>query len=459
MRSFRYVVPLLLVACAGASAEERIAIKGGRVLPVKGTAIDGGVVLIKDGKIEAVGKDVAIPADAKVIDATGKVVMPGLVEAHSSRGMDQTNETNPNVPFLSVVDAIDPSQDYFEECRRQGITTVAVVPGNSTMFGGQAAIVKTAGTYVSDMVVKPSLGIKISLRPTGERNRMGHVATIRKELDAARDALADKSKTADAKPAGENKAVPEANDPPQAEEKKSNDGDTQQRRPRPGGGQGPMAPEGQDAALVRDALMKLLKGEMMAFIYCELAMDVPQALKLIKDYKLKGVLVLDQDCHKAVKQVAAAKLPVILDPTLVYWETDPRTGEERQIVIPKIYRDAGVPVTFQVQPPATAGVGRAAGSLPASLGANYLWYQAATAVKYGTPKDEALNAITLRAAETLGIADTRGSLEPGKDADVVILTGDPLKFDTWVDTTISGGKVVYERAKDRKLKALLKPEG
>ena len=196
------LIPWLLIA-APLAAQDRLAIKGGRILPVAGPPIDGGIVLINKGKIEAVGKDIAIPAGVKVIDATGKVVVPGLVDAHSIRGMDQANETNPNVPFLSVVDAIDPSQDYFEECRRQGITTIAVVPGNATMFGGQAAIVKPTGMIVEDMIVKRSMGLKISLRPVGDRNRMGHMATIRKELDAARDMLAD-AKAADARPpAGE----------------------------------------------------------------------------------------------------------------------------------------------------------------------------------------------------------------------------------------------------------------
>src|SRR5262249_57047930 len=102
--------------------------------------------------------------------------------------------------------------------------------------------------------------------------------------------------------------------------------------------------EAPDATLVREALTKLLKGEVLAFIYCELAMDVPQAIKLINEYKLKAVLVLAPDCHKAVKQIAAAKLPVILDPTLVYWETDPRTGEQRQGTVPKLDAAPGVPV-------------------------------------------------------------------------------------------------------------------
>jgi imidazolonepropionase-like amidohydrolase len=451
MRNLRYAVFVLLAAVTPVVAQDRLAIKGGRILPVAGPPIDGGTILINKGKIEAVGKDVEIPAGAKVIDATGKVVVPGLVEAHSSRGMDQTNETNPNVPFLSVVDAIDPSQDYFEECRRQGITTVAIVPGNNTMFGGQAAIVKTAGMYVDDMVVKKSVGIKISLRPVADRNRMGHVATIRKELDAARDAVASNNKVGDAgRPT-------ESNPTTEAAPTTAGDSDTQQRGRRGGFGGRPGNNDPVDAALVREALTKLIKGEVLAFIYCELAMDVPQAIKLVNEYKLKAVLVLGQDCYRAVKQVAAAKLPVVLDPTLVFWETDARTGEEKHISLPKIYHDAGVPVSFQVTGGAAGTLFRAP-NLPPTIGSNYLWYQAATAVKYGIPADEALSAISLRPAQAIGIGNSIGSIEKGKDADLAILTGDPLKLDTWVDKTIIGGKVVYERENDHKLKALLKPE-
>src|SRR5262249_8975641 len=95
--------------------------------------------------------------------------------------------------------------------------------------------------------------------------------------------------------------------------------------------------------------------------------------------------------------------------------------------------------------------------LPATLGTNYLWYQAATAVKYGMPVPEALEAITLRPAKLLGGESLGGSIEPGKDADLVVLTGGPLEITTSVDTTAAPGKVVYERAKDRKLQHLLQP--
>src|SRR5438552_5818982 len=180
-----------LALVTAAPAQEQLAIKGGRILAVSRAPIEGGVILIRDGKIQAVGKDVAIPSDYRVLDATGRVVLPGFIEAHSSRGMDQANERNNNVPFLSVVDAIDPGHDYFDDCRRNGVTTVAIVPGDDTMIGGQAAIIKTAGTYVEQMIVKRQAGIKISLRPSTGRSRMSHLASLRRELDAARDALHD----------------------------------------------------------------------------------------------------------------------------------------------------------------------------------------------------------------------------------------------------------------------------
>lgn len=450
MRYLICTVALALVI-GPVSGQERMAVKGGRILTGKGPAIENGVILVRNGKIEAVGKDLSIPSDAKVVDATGKVVVPGFIEAHSSRGMDQTNEQNPNVPFLSVVDAIDPSQEYFEDCRRNGVTTVAIVPGNNTMFGGQAAVIKTHGSIVDDMVMKRLAGIKISLKPVGDRNRMGQIATIRKELDSARSAVA-KEKKSDSKPTTSAGAGSGGGDstPPSAAEP------FQQRRNQPRGGGAPTSNDAPDAALVREALAKLIKGDALAFIYCDQAMDVPHAIKLAQEYKLKAVLVLGQDCYKAAKQIAASKLPVVLDPTLVYWETDARTGEDKQIVLPKIYREAGVPITFQVSGMAAGNLFRAP-NLPPTVGTNYLWFQAATAVKHGMPADEALTAITQRPADTIGVGKQVGSIEPGKDADFAILTGEPLKLDTWVDKTVIAGKVVYDRDQDRKLKNLLKP--
>jgi imidazolonepropionase-like amidohydrolase len=439
------VAVTLLILTPLAMAQEQIAIKGGRIISVSQPPIERGVILIREGRIQAVGKDLAIPSDYKVIDATGKVIMPGFIEAHSSRGMDQANERNNNVPFLSVMDAIDPGQEYFEDCRRNGVTTVAIAPGDDTMIGGQAAIIKTAGAIVDQMVVKRNAGVKISLKPGIGRSRMSQLASLRKELNAARDAIQeeyDKPKVAGAGAGsdddGDNGDL-------------SVDDPTQQQPP---AGEGGAPDSAADGPVRREALIRLLKGELAAYIYCELAMDVPQAIKLTKEYNLKTTLVLGHLAYKAAKQVAASKLPIVVDATLVFWETDPRTGDDRKVVIPKVYKEAGVPLTFQVTGIAGGTLFRAP-DLPPTLGSNYLWYQAATAVKYGLSVNEALESITLRPAKLLGIDKQAGSIEPGKDADLVILTGDPLHVATWVQSTLVRGKVVYEREKNRKLQQLL----
>ncbi|HJN09595.1 MAG TPA: amidohydrolase family protein [Pirellulaceae bacterium] len=411
------------------SSAQQLAIKAGRVIPIVGDVIEDGIILIRDGKIVEVGKDLAIPIEAKVIDAAGKTVLPGFVDVHNPSGMSQANERNQNVPFLSVIDSIDPSRTYFEESRRNGVTTVAVVPGNSTMIGGQAAVIKTAGRYVDDMILKRHAGIKISLSPSSGASRMSHLASLRKEFEKAQRAIkaaddAPKDKAGDA-------ASKDTNKPADATSATAST----------------TTPTTTSADQQLSAMKALLRGEMSAFVYCANAMDVMQALSLTKQYKLKTTLVLGQECYRAADQIAASKLPIILSDTLVFWKTDPRTGDDEKIVLPKIYHDKKVPVTFLVSE-----------SSRPTLGSRYLWYQAATAVKYGVSVDEALRAITLRPAEILGVDKFVGSIEPGKDADLVILSGDPLKLKTWVETTIVGGKIVYEREKDTKLRGLLAPK-
>jgi imidazolonepropionase-like amidohydrolase len=430
-------------------AQEEVAIKAGKIVPIVGDPIVDGVIVVREGKISAIGKDLAIPLDARVIDASGKVVMPGFIEAHSSRGVDRTNETNPNVPFVSVVDSIDPSHEYFEDCRRNGVTAVAIVPGHATMIGGQAAVVKTAGDYVDAMILKRTAGVKLSLRPASGKSRMSHLAALRKELAATQDYIAELNEK---KQEGEEKSKAKEKED---KDGKSEEGEQQDEGKRPD--EDAASSQKDEPDVKREAMVRLLKGELPAFIYCERAMDVSRAVELVREYKLKAILVLDRECYKAVDVVKKSGLPVILEPELVYWEYEQRTDEEHERILPKIYREAGVEVTFQTTG-ITGGSLFSAARLPSLLGTNFLWYQAATAVKYGTPRAEALEAITLRPAQVLGIDQFVGSLQIGKDADVVILSGDPLKVGTWVETVLVNGKVVYERDKDEKLKQLLAPK-
>jgi hypothetical protein len=186
-------------------------------------------------------------------------------------------------------------------------------------------------------------------------------------------------------------------------------------------------------------------------------MDVPQALKLIRQYNFDAILCLGPNTYKAAGTAVGSNLPIVLDPQLVFWETDPRTGEDKQIAVPKIFYDLNAVFAFQTTGIQGGSLFRAA-SLPPTVGTNYLWFQAATAVKYGMPEQKALEAMTTVPAKWLGVDPFVGTLEPGKDGDVVILSGDPLKLATWVDFTLVNGAVVYERSKDKKLEQLLQPK-
>ena len=419
-----------------------------------------------------------MPVEARVIDASDKVIMPGFVEAHTSSGMSQANETNPIVPYVSVIDSIDPMSAYFRSARRNGVTTVRVVPGNSTLIGGQAAVIKTGGEFIDDMVIKSDAGVKISLRPVSG-SRMGHMAKLRKALDEAKRKLDEKNKDKeeegdekddkkkegdkdkDAKKKETDKKEGKDGDKKDKDKKEDKDGDKdedeEKDKDKDKDGKksdkkdGDKKSDDKKSEKVESELDKamfaMLSGDLPVMIYCDKAMDVGQAMRLIEQYNLNASLVLGRECYKAAQQVADAELPVMLAPQLVFFEEDPRTKEEKKVVLPQVFRDHGVKFAFQV--------GRGGGT---TLGSTYFWYQAATAVKYGMPVEEALESLTLLPAKFLGVDEYVGSIEEGKDADIIVLSGEPLSVDTWVDMTVVNGEIVYEKEKDEQLKLLLKGE-
>ncbi len=470
---FLAVVALLVLATAATTrAQKPLAIKGAKIITMAGDTIENGTIVFRDGKIADVGVDIKVPVEARVIDATGKVIMPGFVEAHTSSGMSQANETNPIVPYVSVIDSIDPMNSYFRSARRNGVTTVRVAPGNSTLIGGQSAVIKTGGEFIDDMVLKADAGVKISLRPVSG-SRMGHLAKLRKALDEAKRKLEKKNKAKEEKEKKEKKEKKKDKDDKQGkkkgakkkkddekkdkdkedqdkEEKKDSDKDKEEEKDskKPASKKSEKEdddkkPEDVESELDK-AMFAILSGELPVMIYCDRAMDVGQAMRLIKEYNFKASLVLGTDCYKAAKQVADSKLPVMIDSQLVFFEEDPRTKEETKVVVPKVFRDHDVKFAFQV--------GRDGQT---TLGSSYFWYQAATAVKYGMPVEEALEALTTLPAKFLGVDELVGSIEEGKDGDIIVLSGEPLSVDSWVEMTIIGGEVVYEKDKDDQLKLLL----
>jgi imidazolonepropionase-like amidohydrolase len=389
MKAF-WAAALALLALGAAPEDGTVAIKGARVITVSGPELESATILVRGGKIEAVGKDLEIPWDARVIDGAKKVVIPGYIEAHTSRGTDRPNERIASVPFVSTFDSINPVDPFYEDALRQGITTLCVMPGNDTMIGGQGCVVRPVGVTTESMMVVKNVALKISLRPRPGVSRMAHLAALRKELNDAVDLQKDR------------KGEPD---------------------PR------------------REPMSKLLKGLLPAYVYCPSASDVHRAIDLAETYKFKMKLVLGRDGWKAAGEIAKKGYEVVLDPDLEYWETDEERHDEVRRFGGEALAKAGVKFAFQTD------------AMP--YGTTYLWFQAATAVKNGLSRAEAIRAATLAPAEILGLGARIGSIEKGKDANLVVLTGDPLDAQAWVDTVLIEGKVVYERAKDEKLKRVL----
>ena len=434
-------VALCAVAQPPAVPPEHVALTGGHIIPVVGAPIEKGTVLIERGKIVAVGPEVEIPYDARVVNVSGKFVFPGMIDVHTWRGLDIPNEPRPVTPHLDAADALDPSQLFFEDCLRLGVTAVHVIPGNNAVLGGLGRVVRPIGLTVAEMTIAEGEFLKIAVTPRAGFDRMVQMATLREtflELDdylaklaekRYEDKLKEEDKKIDIGPAEARKRGRELI--------RAEDVDDQHRNVlRLCGGQVRVAGE------AGPTLFKPLG----AFVYCGNAMDVGLAVQIAKENAFfdRTVLVLGGECHKAVAELKQVARPVVLPGELVYRETNPLTGEVRETFVPKKIFDAGLLFALVPGP-------------DDSYAERMLTYQAAQCVRYGVPRDEALRAITLNPARILRLDKRLGSIEPGKDADLVIFSGDPLDFSSVVEQVFIDGILAYERAKDVRLQRLLSP--
>ncbi len=415
---------ILLLALAllplTAAADGLVAITDVKIYTVSGKVIQKGTVLIRNGKIAEVGSHkMRIPFGTKVIRGTGKVLIPGLIIAHTSSGTDNPNENVPITPYVSTVDSVDPSSMFFENQLRRGVTSVAVYPGNRSPVAGQGIVVKIRSKTVHGMLLRRTLGLKISLASRGSRMQVmaqirkafkGALETRKKLKEAAKKAAdALKKKPTDAKLKAAAKAA--------AEKKPS---------------------------FKIQPLLDATEGKLAITFYCDRPGDVLRAIELIGEFKFKNVtLLLGRTAFRARKAIAKAKLQVVMEPGTLYRETDPDTGHVTVSVVPKLMRKAGL--TFSLTPRTGFRAGGVAGQL---------WYQAAEAVKWGLSQEDALKAITLWPAQQLGLAKRIGSIEKGKDADLVLLSGEPFKVRTFVERVWIDGKSTYRRDKDQWLNRL-----
>lgn len=421
----------LLLLLAAPVAAQTVALRGARILPVEGEEVPEGTLLIEGGKISALGPvdKVKVPFDAQVIDVKGKVLFPGYVYAHSQAGVDRGNESLPVTPFLDVYDSIDPSSWALEELLREGVTTVHVIHGEDTAISGLGRVVRPLGLTVEEMTLRAASGLKVYVGARNGWDRVRQRAQLREAFAALDDHLgqvAEKRFAEEEKQAGRD---PLKTAPAEARQK----------------GQALIRDEDVDEQ--RRNLYRLRQGRLDAWVYCQRAQDVPFALALAAEQGFldRTVFVLGAECWRAASLLAEAKRPVVLDPPLLYRERDPDSGKEVERFVALDYAQAGIP--FALLPDPGAG-----------LAEKFPWYQAARCVREGLPRAAALEAITLAPARMLGVGDLVGSLAPGKLADVLVLTGDPLSATSLVEQVLIEGKVVYRRDQDHRLRRLLGEE-
>jgi imidazolonepropionase-like amidohydrolase len=423
--TFLAIALALIAASVRGAPPAKLALEGGRIIPVVGEVVPKGTILIEHGKITAIGQKVDIPYDAMVVDVSGKVLLPGPIVAHTSSGLDRSNENLPVTPFLDVYDALDPSSLYFEDSLRDGHLAIHVSQGDSCVIGGLSRVVRPIGRTTDEMTIQPTLALKLCTSPKSGYDRMTQMATMREtflELDYYLENLAEKRYEEKLK-----------------EEKKDIDVSPEEARKR-------------GADLIRDEhlddkhrnLVKLTEGRLDAWIYCGSAMDVAPAIHTAKEngFLDRTVLVLGTTAYRAAEELKKAGRPVVLSSTLVHQERHPITGELSETFVPKVIHDAGL--LYALLP-----------SESSSVAERYLTYQAARCVRHGIPRQAALEAITLNPAKMLGVEDRLGSLEVGKAAYIAVLSGDPLDFNSWVEKAYIEGILAYDRQSDVRLKELI----
>jgi imidazolonepropionase-like amidohydrolase len=420
---------LLASAAALAAPPAKVALKGGRIIPVVGNEIAKGTVLIENGKITAVGgEDVQVPFDAMEVDCTGKVIFPGMIDPHSARGLDIPNENIPVTPFLNVYDSVDPSRLFFEDSLRDGVTSVHVMVANECVIGAVSRVVRPIGLSVAEMTVQPDVALKFSTSPKTGSDRMTQMGLMREAFFDLDDAT---GKTAEKK----------YEDSLKKDNKKVDVGPAEARK------RGMPLLEDSDYEDRYLNLTKARRGDLGCWFYCGAATDVAPAITFATEQKVLDhtVLVLGSEAYKAAAELKKAKRPIVLDPSLFHRERDELTGKLKETFVPGVFHEAGMEFALQPNP-------------SASMAERYLNYQAAVCVRNGIPREEAIKSITITPAKFLGLESRLGSIEVGKTGNVVVFSGDPLDFNSWVEMVYIDGIRAYDRSKDPRLDELLKLE-
>ena len=390
-------------------------IYNGRIITMTDIDYENGYILIENGKIIATGQDkkevenMLQHNDAMQIDAQGGYVLPGLIDAHCHIGMwedavgfegDDGNEsTDPVMPHLRAIDAIYHADRSFVEAYENGVTTVVTGPGSANVIGGQFAALKTYGRYVDEMILKHPVAMKVAFgenpktiyneKHQAPMTRMATAAILRESLFEAKE-YKERLKSF-----------------------RSN----------------PDEYEKPDFDFKKDALVQVLNKEIPLKAHVHRADDIMTAVRIAKEFDVNITLEHCTEGHLIKEVLAETGLPVIVGPLI----TDRSKIElkNQNLKTPGILSNLGIKVAIITDHPCVPE--------------QYLCLCAAIAAREGMDEKEAMKAITINAAEIIGINDRVGSIEIGKDADIVIYDGHPFELKTQVQKTIINGNVIYEK--------------
>lgn len=379
-------------------------IKNGTIYTMNGAVLDHCDILIKNGKFTEIKQNIIIKdPDVEIIDATGLNIYPGFVEAHSHIGIseekigpagDDCNEsTNPITPALRAIDAINPMDSAFHSALSVGITTVMAGPGSANPIGGQFVCMKTDGRRMDDMIIKEPAALKIALGENPKNNygangntpitRMGIANILREELQKASDYYHSKQ-------------------------------------------------QGDDSFQIDyryEPYLPLFSHDMPLKAHAHRLDDIFTAIRIAKEFGL--LLTLDHctEGHLDAELIAESGFPAIVGPSLS--SRSKLEIESADFKTPGILYHAGVRVAITTDHPVTR--------------IQYLPICAGLAAKEGLGKENALRAITIDAAIICGVSDRVGSIEVGKDADLVIYDGDPMEIMGSAVCTIVNGKIAFNK--------------
>lgn len=387
------------------TARSSVAIVDAYVVPVTGAPVEHGTVLVQDGVITAVGRDVAVPDGVRTLDAGGRWVLPGFVEAHGHLGVHEEGEgwagedvnemTDPNGAGLRAIDAVNIEDEGFRDALAGGVTSVVVKPGSGNPIGGQTVAIKTwGGRTVDEQVISDAVSVKAALgenpkRVYGDRKalpstRLGVAYVVRK-------AFVDAQSYAARRVAAEAKGEP------------------------------------FDRDLAKETLVRVLDGELVWDQHTHRADDIATAIRLSEEFGYRLVVNHGTEGALIADVLAEKDVPVIFGPLL----TSRSKVELRHRAIANLGRlaAAGVRVAITTDHPVVP--------------INFLVHQASFAVKEGLDRDVALRALTVNPASFLGLEGRIGALAPGLDGDVVVWSGDPLDVTSRAEHVFVTGTEVY----------------